>query len=104
MLKRGPTINRAGTFLDAVRALESEFHGVQAAVDHFIEALRAGGGSLAIRPVDGRSVHRADNPSAGSSGREQFGIQLVRKTTTDGAVTFTLIDIWARRHGLPETD
>jgi hypothetical protein len=50
--KRGPTINRPGTFTDAVQALSVDHDGVQAAVDHFVEALRAGGEGLAIRPAD----------------------------------------------------
>jgi hypothetical protein len=104
MVKRGSTVNRATTFLDAVKTLEAEsVTGVQSAVDHFVEALKAGGESLAIRPVDGRTTtHRADNPSAGGAGRDQFCIQLVRKTKSDASVTFTLIDIWVRHRDLPD--
>ncbi len=103
-IKRGPAVNRAGTFTDAVQALENDYHGVQAAVDHFIEALRAGGESLAIRPVDdGGSVHRVDNPTEGAAGIERFGMQIVRKTKPDGAVVFTLIDMWVREQTLRES-
>jgi hypothetical protein len=103
MLKRGPTINRSSIFNDSVRDLDAQcVQGVQAAVDHFIEGLRAGGESLAIRSVDESGVHHVDNPTLGNRGLGYFGIQLVKKTRDDGSIIFTLIDIWIRTPGLSD--
>ena len=100
-LKRPTTINRASTFRDAVRDLEDQgVQGVQSAVDHFVEALRAAGDNLPIRPVDGQAVHHLDNPGVGPKGRGQFGLMLSRTTRPDGSSVFTLIDIWLRERGL----
>src|ERR1700733_4976856 len=95
---RGPAIKREQTFRDAIVALEERpLRGVQAAVDHFVEALRVRGDSLPLRMFDGGSfVHNIDNPAEGREGRERFSIQGVRKANSNGSVTFTLIAMWDR--------
>ena len=105
MQPRGPTVNRAQSFTDAVRSLENdlEIKGVQASVDQFIEGLRAGGDSLAVRRVGNAThVHRVDNPSLGVRGLSQFAIQCHIRHEEDGSTTFTLIDIWTREPDLPD--
>jgi hypothetical protein len=96
---RGPTIKLAASFKDAVKELD-HLRGVQAAVDQFIEALRAGGDSLPSRPVDGAlSIHRADNPAEGADGAGAFAIQFVR-VTREKVTTYTLIDIFETERDL----
>ncbi len=105
MQVRGPTINRATSFVDAMRELEydQEIQGVQASVDQFVEGLRAGGESLAVRRVGSSTyVHCVDNPSLGPDGVAQFAIQCHIRQGDDGATIFTLLDIWTRETRLAD--
>jgi hypothetical protein len=98
---RGVSVTKTQFFRDNARGLEGRVTGVKAAIDQFVNAVRAGGGTLAARPVgDGSVVHGVDNPSRGGAGRGQFRVRFTRKVGAHGAVSIILEDIWLHEDGL----
>lgn len=100
----GGLVRRSKFFDDAVLALSHSYPGAKAAIDDFVDALKAAGAELPTRPLPGNEfIHVVDDPTADSAGIGRFVVQyhMDPPSYDNGPAVFTLIDVFERASDLP---